>query len=214
MILDIDRASFGYPGAGILLNEITVGVSSGEIVGIRGRSGCGKSTLLALACGFLRPSTGAVLWQGKTRPAPGSVGMVFQDAAGSLNPRWSVGKSVAEPLPRALRADRHRRVEAALSAAGLPDLDPRLLPGQLSGGQCQRVALARVQVHPPALLLADEPTSALDASVGAGILRLLRTIADHGTGIVLVSHDPAVLAALADRVFTLEESLLKEDTDD
>lgn len=206
MILRVDDLSFGYPRREELLHHLDFGVAAGEVVGIRGRSGCGKSTLLKLLAGFLQPTRGSIAWQGRPRPPRGEVAMIFQDAMGSLNPRWPIGRSIAEVIPD--RSERRPRVTAALSAAGLAGLDPRLLPGQLSGGQCQRVAIARVHARPPALLLADEPTSALDASVGAGIIRLLHDLAGDRTAIVLVSHDAAVLGVLADRVLTLAEGRL------
>lgn len=202
MTVVMDAVSFGYPHQQELLHTINLTVQPGEILGIRGKSGCGKSTLLKLLAGFLSPTSGGITWDGKSRPAPGSVGMVFQDGLGSLDPRWTVGRSVAEPLRGMRRAARTRKVTEALQAAGLDGLDQDALPGQLSGGQCQRIALARIWAGRPGLLLADEPTSALDASVGAGIIRLLRELADAQMAVIMVSHDPAVLGVLADRVLT------------
>lgn len=213
MTLTVSDVSFHYPEREVLLSNLSLRAESGQIVGIRGRSGCGKSTLLKLLAGFLKPTTGHIRWQGRPVPEPGCVAMVFQDAVGSLNPRWSIGKSIAEGLFRLPRDERHRRVATALASVGLADVNPRLLPGQLSGGQCQRVAIARVHASPPALLLADEPTSALDASVGAGILRLLRDLANLPTAIVLVSHDRAVLSVLADRVLVMDNGRLQEIND-
>ncbi|MFT3877448.1 MAG: dipeptide/oligopeptide/nickel ABC transporter ATP-binding protein [Propioniciclava sp.] len=211
MTLSVTDLTFAYPGQPPILEGVSLEVAAGEIVGIRGRSGCGKSTLLKLLAGVLTPTAGTIAWQRQTRPEPGSVGMVFQDASGSLNPRWPIGRSVAEPLLRCSPAERRQRVRDALAAVRLADLDPRALPGQLSGGQCQRVAIARIHASRPRLLLADEPTSALDASVGAGIIRLLRELADQGTAIVLVSHDPAVLRVLSDRLFILDGGRLQEE---
>lgn len=214
MILDASAVSYRYPGREELLSRVRFSVAAGEIVGVQGRSGCGKSTLLKLLAGFLVPTEGSISWQGRPRPEPGSVAMVFQDAVGSLNPRWPIGRSIGEVVTGCSRSERRERVTDALAAVGLPELDPRLLPGQLSGGQCQRVAIARVHARPPALLLADEPTSALDASVGAGIIRLLRDLAGGQTAIVLVSHDPAVLGVLADRVLTLADGRLQRSEHD
>ncbi|WP_051208428.1 ABC transporter ATP-binding protein [Propionicicella superfundia] len=208
MILEARSIGFGYGGGEDLLSGLSLTVRAGEIVGIQGRSGCGKSTVLKLFAGVLTPTAGSLGWQGRDRPAPGSVGMIFQDATGSLNPRWPIGRSVAEPLLHCSRAERRRRVREALAAVRLQELDPRLTPRQLSGGQCQRVAIARIHARSPALLLADEPTSALDASVAAGIIRLLRELADVGTAIVLVSHDPTVLGVLCDRILTLDRGVL------
>ncbi|WTW99241.1 ATP-binding cassette domain-containing protein [Streptomycetaceae bacterium NBC_01309] len=216
-----------------VLRGAELAVLRGEIVGIVGRSGSGKSTLLRILAGLERPDRGSVAWTPATRgrrPAPGAVAAVFQDAAGSLDPNWSIARSVAEPLalrrvprdadgseprrPRLLlprtRQARQAAALAALKSVGLGHLDPSLRPARLSGGQCQRVALARAFAAAPSLLLADEPTSALDASAAAGILRLLRKAADSGTAVVLVTHDHDAAAALTTRLLTLSDGVLTE----
>lgn len=214
MILRTDQMGFGYRGAEMLLREVNLEVAPGQILGVRGGSGSGKSTLLKLLAGFLHPSQGQITWQGHPRPMPGSVAMIFQDATGSLNPRWPIGRSVGEVLIGSSHSERRARVTRALGEVGLGDVDPRTLPTQLSGGQCQRVAIARVRARPPALLLADEPTSALDASVGAGIIGTLHDLAGEGTAIILVSHDAAVLGVLADETLTLQHATLTKEHHD
>ncbi len=214
MTVRLDGVGFHYPGGKPLLRDVRLDVTPGQIIGVRGGSGSGKSTLLNLLAGFLSPTQGSIAWAGRPRPRPGTVAMIFQDAAGSLNPRWPIGRSVGEVLIAVPRAERRARVVEALAEVGLGDVDPRTLPTQLSGGQCQRVAIARVRARPPELLLADEPTSALDASVGAGIIRILHDLASERTAVVLVSHDAAVLGVLASTILTLRHGALTKEHDD
>ncbi|MEU8896190.1 ATP-binding cassette domain-containing protein [Nocardia sp. NPDC048505] len=182
----------------------------GEILGIAGPSGAGKSTLLRVLAGLEAPSAGHLSWDGRDgAPAPGRIGVMFQDAVGSLNPRRPIYRSITEPLQPRLRS-RLPRAEAlalareALTRVGLGDLDPERRPGQLSGGQAQRVALARALVGDVRLLLADEPTAALDEASAARIIEILREAADAGMAIVLVSHSERLLAELADTVVRIE----------
>ncbi|MEU8133430.1 ABC transporter ATP-binding protein [Streptodolium elevatio] len=209
---DLWRTHGRGPRAHDVLRGTELTALPGEIIGIVGRSGCGKSTLLRILAGLERPDRGSVFWNPGTRagrPAPGSVAAVFQDAAGSLDPNWSIARSVAEPLARRLtRQARRAAVLEALRSVGLGDLDPSLRPARLSGGQCQRVALARAFAARPGLLLADEPTSALDASAAAAILRLLRRAADSGTAVVLVTHDRDAAAALTTRLLGMSDGVL------
>ncbi len=188
----------------------------GEIVGISGPSGCGKSTLLRLLAMIERPSGGAITvadpsGRQVTERPKGFAMAIFQDAAGSLDARWPVWRSVAEPLTaRGLTSGKERRriARERLAEVGLGHIDPEARPGELSVGQCQRVAIARALVAEPAFLAADEPTSALDAPVAASILGLLSAIAAKGTGVVVVSHDQALLAAFCDRVLTMRDGAL------
>lgn len=194
-------------------------VMPGEVVGLAGRSGCGKSTALRLLAGMERPDRGSIdfggkpAWNGSHRrhpnlPRPGFVMPVFQDPASSLDPRWPIYRSVTEPLTVRLKMTRKERIERAVELVcdvGLDQLDVTVLPSQLSGGQCQRVAIVRALAGNPALLVADEPTAALDVTSAAGIMHLLRNTADAGTAMIIVSHDRRILQALADRVVHLED---------
>ncbi|GAA5051247.1 ABC transporter ATP-binding protein [Nocardia callitridis] len=194
-----------YPtGAG--LPPTTLEVRRGEIVAITGASGAGKSTLLRLLAGIESPDAGSLSWDGRGGPPPpGAVGIVFQDALGSLAPHRPIYRSVTEPLVPRLR-DRMSRTDAlalartALHRVGLGDLDPTRRPAQLSGGQAQRVAIARALVGDVRLLLADEPTAALDAASAAQVLELLSALADDGTAVVLVSHARRTVEQIADTV--------------
>jgi oligopeptide/dipeptide ABC transporter ATP-binding protein len=204
----------------------SLAVQSGEIVGIAGPSGCGKSTLLRLLATIETPSTGTVLLNGELATCgdnrrilsplarSGFVMPIFQDPLGSLDQRWSIWRSITEPLTALHRAERpsaaQRRAIAheRLSGVGLNHRDLEARPRELSIGQCQRVAIARALGAAPGLIIADEPTSALDASVAAAILRLLATTAQHGTAIVIVSHDRPMLDLLCDRVLTMHDGIL------
>lgn len=190
----------------VTLVDLTV--RAGEVVGVRGDSGSGKSTLLRLCAGIERPSAGTVERVGRAMP-------VFQDPVGSLDPRWPLWRTVTEPLMardsrrgRVRRSDRRIITAEQLASVGLDDVDA--VPGELSRGQRQRVAILRALVAEPAVVLADEPTSALDVSVAAGVLHLLADIARRGTALLVASHDEAVLAVLCDRVMRMHDGELRE----
>lgn len=201
VILDVVSVAHSY-GTRQAVPTTSLQVRRGEILGIRGPSGSGKSTLLRILAGLENAETGAVSWRGAPVPAPGSVQLVFQDAVGSLDPRWPIWKAVVEPVR--LRGARGRAAaESALRKLGLENVPLRTRPAALSGGQCQRVAIARAVVSGAALVLADEPTAALDPTVGRQVLRALRDLADTGTAVVMVSHDDRALESVCDRVLTI-----------
>lgn len=198
-------------GAVVAVDDVSLALRPGEIVGVVGRSGSGKSTLARLVAGLEPPDTGTVLLAGRPttrrRLRPGYVMPVFQDPVASLDRRWPLWRTLAEPV-RA-RGDTLGRDAAAraLADVGLDvDLDRR--PGSLSVGQAQRVALARALLAEPALLVADEPTASLDVATTAAVTDLLRHLADLGTALLVVSHDRARLAGYADRVLTMDAGRL------
>ncbi|MEV0645851.1 dipeptide/oligopeptide/nickel ABC transporter ATP-binding protein [Phytomonospora sp. NPDC050363] len=196
------------------VSDVDLALAPGEILGVEGRSGSGKSTLLRLLMGVERPDAGEILRDGRPaerRPPPGWAMPVFQDARGSLDPRWPLWRTVAEPLIPTTgdKAARRAAAEDWLTRVGLAHLDPHARPTVLSSGQCQRVAIARALIAGPRVVFADEPTAGLDTTTAAGITRLLRTAADeHGTALVVVSHDADRLAVLADRVARMESGRL------
>jgi peptide/nickel transport system ATP-binding protein len=188
------------------VNSVSLGVASGEVVGVVGESGSGKSTLLRAIAGLYRPSAGTVTVRGTTQ-------MVFQDAGSSLTPWLSVESLLRERLrPLKLgRADQERRVAEALEAMGLPGEVAKRRSGELSGGQRQRVALARATIVPPTVLLCDEPTSALDASLAATVLNLIREMrARLGVAVLFVTHDLAVARLMGDRIAVMAEGQIVE----
>jgi peptide/nickel transport system ATP-binding protein len=188
-------------------------VRPGESFGIVGESGSGKSTVLRAICG-LAPKSGTVQLLGdgsQTLPMPGSkpfrrlVQMVFQDPYGSLHPRHTVDKILAEPLAIHGIDDEQERIERALDEVGLGSGFRFRYPHQLSGGQRQRIAVARALILEPQILLLDEPTSALDASVQAEVLNLLEDLrARRGLTFIMVSHDLAVVTHLCERLMVMQ----------
>lgn len=195
------------------LRGVDLAVQPGEFVALMGPSGSGKSTLLHLAGGLALPTSGEVLVDGKSltdlSEAERAVlrrdvlGYVFQEL--NLLPGLTALENVAFPLELAGLRTRPARAAAlgALAEVGIEELASRM-PAELSGGQSQRVAIARSLVGPRRLLLADEPTGALDSMSGREIIALLRGRADAGAGVVLVTHEPR-FAAWADRTLQLRD---------
>jgi ABC-type glutathione transport system ATPase component len=181
-----------------------------QIYAVVGESGSGKSTLARAVAGLEKPSGGELTVRAD------SVQMIFQDAVGSLNPRMRIRTALEE----ALFFGRRRKDRAAatfpdavslLDAVGLSDAVLEQYPRELSGGQCQRVSIARALARDPRLLIADEPVSALDVSVQARILNLLRELKDRlGLSILLVAHDLAVVKNVCDRVSVMENGVFAE----
>jgi peptide/nickel transport system ATP-binding protein len=179
-----------------------------------GESGSGKSTVLRGICGLAPVVSGIVKLVGpgpEALPATGSkpfrrlVQMVFQDPYGSLHPRHTVDRILAEPLAIHGFRDEQTRIERALDEVGLGSGFRFRYPHQLSGGQRQRIAVARALILEPQILLLDEPTSALDASVQAEVLNLLEDLrARRGLTFIMVSHDLAVVTHLCDRLMVMQ----------
>jgi putative ABC transport system ATP-binding protein len=199
-----------------VLAEVDLSVGEGELVALVGRSGSGKSTLLNVIAGIDRPGAGTVTVDGVTVSALGErertlfrrnhLGFVFQFF--NLLPTLTVAENVRLPLELTGRtAGAAAAVAALLEAVGLGDRG-QAFPDRLSGGEQQRVAVARALVHQPSLILADEPTGALDAETGQAVLRILLDLArGKGRTVLLVTHS-AEVARAADRVLTLESGRL------
>ncbi len=186
------------------LDGVDIAVHEGESVAIVGQSGSGKSTLLRTLLGLEKPQAGSVTLNGRIQA-------VFQDPAGSFDPRWRVEKLVAEPLPRLPAAERRRRVEKVLVQVGLKAEDADRFPHQFSGGQRQRIAIARALVIEPDIIVFDEATSALDPSVKAQILKLLAEIAQRRRiAYLFVTHDLASVRLISDRVLEMTDGRLAQ----
>ena len=192
-------------------------VETGETLGIVGESGCGKSTLARAVLQLIPPTSGRVFLEGEDlaalppdalRMRRGKMQIIFQDPLASLNPRMTAAEIVAEPLralaPELSARERRERALELLSRAGLPGTAAGRYPHEFSGGQAQRIGIARALVSSPKLLVCDEPVSALDVSVQAQILNLLAEIrARRALGTIFISHDLSVVRSLSERVMVL-----------
>lgn len=176
---------------------VSFSLGAREILGIVGESGSGKSTIAKTLIGLERKSAGDVVVRAK------SVQMVFQDAVGSLNPRMTVRQTLSEVL--SVRGKDVSTVGRLLDLVGLSQAVLDQYPREMSGGQCQRVSIARALACEPEVLIADEPVSALDVSVQARVLNLLRDLrAQLGLSILLIAHDLAVVKNVCDRICVME----------
>jgi oligopeptide transport system ATP-binding protein len=204
-------------GASFTLDE-------GETLGIVGESGSGKSTLARAIIGTVPSSSGAVLWEGTDltrmsaearRRHRAQLQMVFQDPLAALNPRMTVGSIIAEPLrthrPDTPRNEVRRRVSAAMDRVGLlPNLAGRY-PHEFSGGQCQRIGIARALILEPRLVVCDEPVSALDVSVQAQVINLLAELKrEMGLSLIFIAHDIGVVRHISDRILVMYLGRLME----
>ncbi|CAL9568071.1 ATP-binding cassette domain-containing protein [Streptomyces sp. enrichment culture] len=200
------------------VDGVSFHLDAGETLALDGPSGCGKSSTALAALLLRRPQAGEVRFEGREltglterelRPLRPRMQPVFQDPYGSLNPRRPVREAVAEPLKlhgRWTAAGGPARVAELLDRVGLDPAYGDRRPHELSGGQCQRVGIARALACEPRLLVLDEPVSALDPSVRAGVLNLLADLRDDlGLGYLFICHDRAVVRHFADRVIEMRE---------
>jgi peptide/nickel transport system ATP-binding protein len=202
---------------GLVVNAvsgISFDVRSGETLGLVGESGCGKSTTGRAVMQLPRPTSGSVRFEGNElttmarqdmREARTRMQMIFQDPISSLNPRRKVRDIVMEPLSiwkRGSKDDRAQLVDKTLEEVGIdPTRAAESQAHQFSGGQCQRISIARALVLDPSLIICDEPVSALDVSVQAQVLNLLEDLKErHGLTLIFIAHDLAVVKNVSDRV--------------
>lgn len=219
-MITLDRVGKRYTGGQQALANLSFSLERGEFAFITGHSGAGKSTLLKLILGIERPSGGRLIVNGadlgaltaKDLPAHRrQIGTVFQDHQ-LLNDR-SVFDNVALPLEISGfdRRDSQRRVRAALDTVGLLSKE-KLNPAALSGGEQQRVGIARAVVNTPKLILADEPTGNLDPALSAEIMEVFARFMSVGVTLLVASHDTALIESLGYRTLTLEQGKLKQDS--
>jgi peptide/nickel transport system ATP-binding protein len=205
------------------LDDVSFTLHAGRSLGIVGESGSGKSTLARLVMALEAPTRGRVILDGQDlntlspadlRRARSKVQMVFQDPYGSLDPRRTVGQTVAEPLAvlhGASRSEQRARAAEALEAVGLRAADLAKYPHEFSGGQRQRIAIARALITRPKLIVADEPVSALDVSVQAQVLNLMQDLQDQfGVTYLFISHDLSVVDLVCDEVVVLQAGRIVE----
>jgi ABC-type glutathione transport system ATPase component len=208
----------------VALDDVSLEVHKGEVLGIVGESGSGKTTLARAILRLTRPTSGQILVDGvdvwranraERKRLPGIIQVVFQDPYASLDPRFSIVRSISEG---AARVDGRKAAREAagnlLDLVSLPRSCADLRPAQLSGGQRQRVAIARALAMRPALLVADEPVSALDVSMQGQVLNLLRDLQTRlNLTCVFVSHDLSIVQQFCERVIVMETGRIVEQGD-
>lgn len=199
------------------VSGLSFDVVKGETLAVVGESGCGKTTLARAVLQLPPPNSGEVIFNGtdltslpkeNLRSARTSMQMIFQDPISSLDPRMTVQQLIDEPLEiwgRGTREERDERINTLLNNVGLePELVLNRRSYEFSGGQCQRISIARALALDPRMLICDEPVSALDVSIQAQILNLLQDMKDQfGLTMVFISHDLAVVKAVSDRVMVM-----------
>ncbi|NEC91976.1 ABC transporter ATP-binding protein [Streptomyces sp. SID12501] len=197
------------------VDDVSLTVRRGETLGIVGESGSGKTTLGRMLVGLLEPTAGEVRYEGRVRSGVGpAVQMVFQDPVSSLNPRRSVGESIADPLRARGERDEGRvrgRVGELLERVGLDPAHFDRYPHEFSGGQRQRVGIARALAAEPRVIVCDEPVSALDVTTQAQVVALLGELQrELGLALVFVAHDLAVVRQVSDRVAVMRRGRIVE----
>ena len=210
----VGKSLFGKPTKFVhAVNNVSFEVFEGETFSIVGESGCGKSTTGRLINHLLVPDSGEVWFQGKDiskisqdemRPLRKDMQMIFQDPAGSLNPRMRVSELIEEPLlihTNMSPAERSKVVNELLGIVGLSSKHAQRYPHEFSGGQKQRIGIARALTVNPKLVIADEPISALDVSIQAQVLNLLHRLQEeYKLTYVFISHDLSVVEMISDRI--------------
>lgn len=203
-LLEVEDLHVRY-GSFEAVRGVSLSLGQSEIVGIVGESGSGKSTLAKVLIGLEKASSGKVDFFSAVSGEKPSLQMIFQDAVGSLNPRMTVSQTLNEII--AVSRSTYKASEL-LELVGLSEAVLAQYPREMSGGQCQRVSIARALACRPDILIADEPVSALDVSVQARILNLLRDLRKQmNLSILLVAHDLAVVKNVCDRVYVMERGL-------
>ncbi|MGJ3494495.1 murein tripeptide/oligopeptide ABC transporter ATP binding protein OppF [Piscirickettsia salmonis] len=199
------------------VNGVSFELYAGETLGVVGESGCGKSTLARAILGLLPSQSGKVLWFGEDlrqlnkkslRDKRRELQVIFQDPLASLNPRMTVGEIIAEPLKAFYLAKKKAvimaEVKAMMQLVGLLPNQVNRYPHEFSGGQCQRIGIARALILQPKLIVCDEPVSALDVSIQAQIVNLLKDLQKKlGLSLIFIAHDLSVVKHISDRVLVM-----------
>lgn len=222
-LLTVSGVSHHYQHHGVLEN-ISLAINSGESLALLGRSGCGKSTLARLLVGLESPADGEIYWQGKQlkkmprlmkKAFRRDIQLVFQDAISAANPRKTVRDILAEPLRHLLNLSKQEQQVRIKQLMTDVELDLSLLehrPPQLSGGQLQRVCLARALATRPTLLILDEALSSLDRVLQAGVIRLLTKLQQQsGIACLFITHDLRLVERFCQRVVVMDNGHIAED---
>ena len=221
-LLAVQRLDVRF-GAHVALRDVSFDLAAGETVGLVGESGSGKSTLARAVLQLIPQATGEVLFEGVSLPSAKrahlrrlrrNLQMVFQNPLGSLNPRMSVAETLAEPLkihePGLSARARAWRIAEMLERVDLVHAAHRL-PHEFSGGQCQRIGIARAMMSRPKLLICDEPVSSLDVSIQGQIINLLMDLQrESGMAMLFISHNLAVVRQMSHRVLVIYRGRLVE----
>lgn len=199
------------------VDGVNLRLYEGETLGVVGESGCGKSTLARAIIGLAPVTEGTITWLGQDMTQASKremkairqdIQMIFQDPLASLNPRMTIGDIIAEPLkahfPNLSKADVKAKVEQMMEKVGLlPNVINRY-PHEFSGGQCQRIGIARALILEPKVIICDEPVSALDVSIQAQVINLLKSLQkEMGLSLIFIAHDLAVVKHISDRVMVM-----------
>ncbi|AHF76891.1 Oligopeptide ABC transporter ATP-binding component [Sodalis praecaptivus] len=213
-----DKQWFWQPAKSLkAVDGVSLRLYEGETLGVVGESGCGKSTFARALIGLVKATSGRIAWLGKElqdmntaqwRATRSDIQMIFQDPLASLNPRMTIGDIIAEPLqtyfPKMPRREVKEKVRNMMMKVGLlPNLINRY-PHEFSGGQCQRIGIARALILEPKLVICDEPVSALDVSIQAQVVNLLQQLQrEMGLSLIFIAHDLAVVKHISDRVLVM-----------
>ena len=199
------------------VNDISFSLSAGETLGVVGESGCGKSTLARAIVKMVPAESGKVVWLGndllglshsEARQYRKQIQMIFQDPLASLNPRMNIGEIIAEPLrthyPKTPESDVKARVRDVMNKVGLLDNLVNRYPHEFSGGQCQRIGIARALILKPKLIICDEPVSALDVSIQAQVVNLLMDLQEEmDLALIFIAHDLSVVKHISTKIMVL-----------
>ena len=199
------------------VNDVSFSLKAGETLGVVGESGCGKSTLARAIVKMVPAESGEVVWLGndllgmssaEIRPYRKQIQMIFQDPLASLNPRMNIGEIIAEPLrthyPKTPESDVQARVSDVMNKVGLLDNLMNRYPHEFSGGQCQRIGIARALILKPKLIICDEPVSALDVSIQAQVVNLLMDLQEEmDLALIFIAHDLSVVKHISTKIMVL-----------
>ncbi|MGA7813035.1 murein tripeptide/oligopeptide ABC transporter ATP binding protein OppF [Caballeronia sp.] len=199
------------------VDGVSFDLNAGETLGVVGESGCGKSTLSRAILNLIPATHGEIVWMGKDLSGASvkqwhgvrrDIQMIFQDPLASLDPRMTVGQIIAEPLrehrPGMSKSEMNERVRAMMAKVGLREQMINRYAHEFSGGQCQRIGIARALIVEPKLIVCDEPVSALDVSIQAQIVNLLKSLQQEmKLALIFIAHDLAVVKHISDRVMVM-----------